>query len=201
MILVIDNYDSFTYNLVQILGELNSDFRMRVVRNDEVSLEDVCRWRPKGIVISPGPGYPKEAGITISAIRAFAAKVPILGVCLGHQAIAEAFGGEVVQCGEIMHGKTSSIFHDQRGVFRNLDVPFAATRYHSLMVRKETLPSSFKISAQTSNGIIMGIRHREFPVEGIQFHPESILTRNGRNLLENFLAIVHERTEEKGEGK
>lgn len=194
MILVIDNYDSFTYNLVQIMGgtgaEVGSD--LKVIRNDEASLDEIQAWGPSGIVISPGPGYPDSAGISVSVIRKFGTEIPILGVCLGHQAIAYAFGGEVVPCGEIMHGKTSAIFHDRKGVFEGLDVPFEATRYHSLVVRRGTLPQRFKISAQTSNGIIMGIRHQEYPIEGIQFHPESILTEEGEKLLRNFLTRVKE---------
>ncbi len=192
MIVVVDNYDSFTYNLVQILGELSRN-NLRTVRNDKVTVDEIERWRPSGIVISPGPGYPTDGGISIDVIRKLGKKVPVLGVCLGHQAIAHAFGGEIVQCEEIMHGKTSAIFHDSLGVFKNLEIPFMATRYHSLVVKRETLPPVFKISAQTSSGIIMGIRHKRYPIEGIQFHPESILTTSGKKLLANFLSGIEKK--------
>ncbi|HDM76246.1 MAG TPA: aminodeoxychorismate/anthranilate synthase component II [Deltaproteobacteria bacterium] len=193
MIVVIDNYDSFTYNLVQILGEIAGDNDIRTIRNNKVTVDEIESWRPDGIVISPGPGYPGDAGISVDTVRRLGKKVPILGVCLGHQAIAHAFGGEIVPCSEIMHGKTSSIFHDSTGIFEGVEVPFVATRYHSLVVRRESLPEIFKISAQTSNGIIMGIRHKYYPIEGIQFHPESILTTSGKKLLANFLNRMKKR--------
>ncbi len=193
MILVLDNYDSFTYNLVQILGEINGNCDLKTVRNDRVTVNEIENWRPEGIVISPGPGYPDDAGISVELIRKLGEKIPILGVCLGHQAIARAFGGEIIRCGEIMHGKTSSIFHDTMGVFEGVELPFVATRYHSLVVSRNKLPSVLKVSAQTSNGIIMGIRHKHYPIEGIQFHPESILTESGRQILKNFLKSVQRR--------
>ena len=183
MIVVIDNYDSFTYNLVQYLGELGAE--LRVFRNDKVTLEEIERLKPSQIVISPGPGVPQEAGITEQTIQYFHKSVPILGVCLGHQAIGEVFGGKVVRAPTLMHGKTSQIFHDGKGLFRGLPQGFPATRYHSLMVTG--VPASLTISAETKDGIVMGLRHRDFPTEGIQFHPESILTVVGKNLLKNFL--------------
>ena len=197
MIVVLDNYDSFTYNLVQILGEISGYNNFRTVRNNKVTVDQIESWRPDGIVISPGPGYPKDAGISVDLIKKLGPEVPILGVCLGHQAIAHAFGGEIVPCTEIMHGKTSAIFHDNSGIFQGIKVPFIATRYHSLVVKRENLPSVFKISAQTSNGIIMGIRHKHYPIEGIQFHPESILTTSGKELLANFLTGINKRRGEK----
>ena len=187
MLLVIDNYDSFTYNLVQYLGELGQ--QLRVVRNDAMTVEEIVALKPERIVISPGPCTPKEAGISVEAIKRLAGSIPILGVCLGHQSIGEAFGGEVVRAERLMHGKTSMIRHDQRTVFRNLPNPFEATRYHSLIVRRETLPSCLEISAETAEGEIMGLRHRTYPIEGVQFHPESILTRPGKDLLRNFLSL------------
>ena len=187
MLLVIDNYDSFTYNLVQYLGELGQ--QLRVVRNDAMSVEEIVALKPERIVISPGPCTPKEAGISVETIKRLAGSIPILGVCLGHQSIGEAFGGEVVRAERLMHGKTSMIRHDQRTVFRNLPNPFEATRYHSLIVRRETLPSCLEISAETAEGEIMGLRHRTYPIEGVQFHPESILTRPGKDLLRNFLSL------------
>ena len=187
MLLVIDNYDSFTYNLVQYLGELGQE--LRVVRNDAMSVEEIEALKPERIVISPGPCTPKEAGISVETIKRLAGSIPILGVCLGHQSIGEAFGGEVVRADRLMHGKTSMIRHDQRTVFRNLPNPFEATRYHSLIVRRETLPSCLEISAETAEGEIMGLRHRTYPIEGVQFHPESILTRPGKDLLRNFLSL------------
>ncbi len=193
MILVIDNYDSFTYNLVQILGEINGARNFRIVRNDSITVNEIKEWRPAGIVISPGPGYPDNAGISVEVIRKFGDKIPILGVCLGHQAIARAFGGEIVRCSEIMHGKTSAIFHDTMGVFEGVEQPFVATRYHSLVVSRKSLPPVLKVSAQTSNGIIMGIRHIRYPLEGIQFHPESILTEAGKQILKNFLDNIEKR--------
>ncbi len=185
MLLMIDNYDSFTYNLVQYLGELGEE--VRVVRNDKITLEEVEDLRPERIVVSPGPCTPKEAGISGVLISRFAARIPILGVCLGHQCIGAAFGGRIVRAGRLMHGKTSLVEHDGRTLFRRLSNPFEATRYHSLLVERETLPSCLEISAQTAAGEIMGLRHREHPVEGVQFHPESILTTVGKELLRNFL--------------
>lgn len=187
MILVIDNYDSFTYNLVQYLGELGA--QLKVFRNDKISLDGIRELSPGKILVSPGPGYPKDAGISIPAIKEFAGKVPILGVCLGHQAIGEAFGGNIVQAKRFMHGKTSQIHHDGKTIFKGLPNPFTATRYHSLLVEKETIPACLEVSAWTDKGEIMGLRHRKFSVEGIQFHPESILTFEGKKLLKNFLAM------------
>jgi anthranilate synthase component 2 len=185
VLLLIDNYDSFTYNLFQYLSELGE--RVWVARNDRVSLEEISARSPERIVISPGPGTPEEAGISSEVIRRFGAKIPVLGVCLGHQCIGYAYGGKVKRAGEIMHGKSSLIHHDGRGVFRGLGSPFPAIRYHSLAVMAEGLPECLEISARTENGIIMGLRHREFPVEGVQFHPESIMTGVGKDLLKNFL--------------
>jgi len=185
MLLVIDNYDSFTYNLVQYLAELGR--QVKVVRNDEVTVEEIVRIGPEHIVISPGPCTPNEAGVSLAVIEQLAGKIPILGVCLGHQAIGQAFGGKVVRAKEVVHGKTSRIFHDDKGVFRGLPNPFEATRYHSLIVKRETLPDCLEITAWTEEGEIMGLRHKEFPVHGVQFHPESILTQDGKRLLENFL--------------
>ncbi len=187
MILVIDNYDSFTYNLVQYLGEMNQTPEVR--RNDEITLAEIEQMAPNQIVISPGPGTPKDAGISIALIKYFAGKIPILGVCLGHQAIGEAFGGDVVQAGRMMHGKTSPIFHDNKTIFKGLPNPFEATRYHSLIVKRETLPDCLEISAQTAENEIMGIRHREYLIEGVQFHPESILTTHGKEILERFIHL------------
>jgi len=187
MILVIDNYDSFTYNLVQYLGELGAE--PKVYRNDALTIEQMRELRPEKIVISPGPGVPKDAGLSIPAIREFAAKVPILGVCLGNQAIAEAFGGRVVRASQLMHGKTSEICHDSTTIFRGLPYRFKATRYHSLIVEKNSLPDSIEVSATTPDGLIMGLRHRDFPVEGVQFHPESVMTEHGKKLLQNFLEL------------
>jgi anthranilate synthase component 2/para-aminobenzoate synthetase component 2 len=184
---MIDNYDSFTYNLVQYLGELGQE--LRVFRNDRITLEEIAALAPERIVISPGPGTPDDAGISCAVIQHFAGKVPILGVCLGHQAIGQVFGGRVVRAGRLMHGKTSLIYHDGRGVFQDLPNPFEAVRYHSLLVERETLPACLEISAETDLGEIMGLRHKEFPVEGVQFHPESILTRPGKALLRNFLKL------------
>ena len=184
-ILVIDNYDSFTYNLVQYLGELGAD--VEVWRNDAITLDDIAARNPDGIVVSPGPCTPKEAGISVPAIERFKGKIPILGVCLGHQAIGAALGGDIVRAPRIMHGKTSPIHHDGRGVFRDLANPFDATRYHSLVIERSSLPSELEVSAWTAEGEIMGVRHRSLPVEGVQFHPESILTLEGKRLLRNFL--------------
>ena len=187
MLLMIDNYDSFTYNLVQYLGELGQD--LKVYRNDKITISEIESMRPERIVISPGPCTPREAGISIDVIRHFTGKVPLLGVCLGHQSIGEAFGGEVIRAPYLMHGKTSMIHHDGRTIFSGLTNPFEATRYHSLIIRRETLPSVLEISAWTDDGIIMGVRHKQFKVEGVQFHPESILTNAGKDLLKNFLKL------------
>ena len=190
MLLMIDNYDSFTYNLVQYLGELGAD--VRVVRNDELSVAQALALAPERIVISPGPCTPNEAGISVPLIRAAAGRVPILGVCLGHQSIGQAFGGDIVKARAVMHGKTSPIHHDDRGLFKGLENPFEATRYHSLVIDAASLPAELEVTAWTSTADgerdeIMGVRHRELPVQGVQFHPESILTRHGHALLENFL--------------
>ena len=187
MILIIDNYDSFTYNLVQYLGELGAD--IQVVRNDQTTVEAIEKQAPERVVISPGPKTPSEAGICLDVITAFAGKIPILGVCLGHQAIGQAFGGHVIRAPQLMHGKTSEISHDGKTIFEGLPNPFPATRYHSLIVERETLPACLEISACTSDGLIMGLRHREMKVEGVQFHPESILTGAGKQLLGNFLRV------------
>jgi anthranilate synthase component 2 len=187
---MIDNYDSFTYNVVQYLGELNAD--VKVVRNDEVTVADIEAMAPEKIVISPGPCTPNEAGVSIAAIEAFAGKIPLLGICLGHQSIGQAFGGKIVRAGQVMHGKTSPIHHSDKGVFKGLSNPYQATRYHSLVIEKESLPDCLEITAWTENedgsmDEIMGVRHRELDVEGVQFHPESILTEHGHDLLRNFL--------------
>ena len=187
MILVIDNYDSFTYNLVQYLGELGEE--LKVFRNDQITLKDIEKLSPTHIVISPGPGGPSQAGISNQVIKNFSGKIPILGVCLGHQCIGYVFGGEVVKAERIMHGKTSLIYHDGKTIFKNVSNPFEATRYHSLIVKKETLPDCLQISAWTKEGEIMGLRHKKFKVEGVQFHPESILTKYGKNILKNFLEV------------
>ena len=185
MLLMIDNYDSFTWNLVQYLGELGAE--VKVFRNDEIGCEDIAAMKPGGIVISPGPCTPNEAGVSLAAVREFAGKIPILGVCLGHQAIGQAFGGEVVRANRVVHGKTSAISHQGLGVFRGLPNPFTATRYHSLAIRRTTLPDCLEVTAQSEDGEIMGVRHRDFAVEGVQFHPESFLTEHGHALLKNFL--------------
>jgi len=187
VILLLDNYDSFTYNLAQYLGQLGASVQVR--RNDQITLEEVEQIRPERIVISPGPGIPEQAGISVALIRRFADKIPILGVCLGHQAIGCAFGGRVVRAPEIMHGKTSEILHDGKTIFRNLPPRFTATRYHSLVVDRKGLPRALEISARTSDGTIMGLRHRKLQVEGVQFHPESVLTEAGMQLLRNFLEL------------
>jgi anthranilate synthase/aminodeoxychorismate synthase-like glutamine amidotransferase len=184
MIVVIDNYDSFTYNLVQYLGELGEE--LRVYRNNKISIDEIERLKPARIVISPGPGIPADAGITEDVIRYFHKSTPILGVCLGHQAIGEVFGGKIVRAPTLMHGKVSEIFHDSKGLFTGLPQGFQATRYHSLMVSQ--IPTDLEVSAQTKDGIVMGLRHRSFPTEGIQFHCESIMTVVGKNILRNFLA-------------
>ncbi len=185
MILVIDNYDSFTYNLVQYLGELGE--RLIVRRNDEIDVPGIAALRPDRLVVSPGPCTPHEAGVSVAAIRALGARLPILGVCLGHQAIGAAYGGRIVRARRLMHGKTSPILHDGRGLFRDLPNPFPATRYHSLLVERRSLPACLQVSAWTREGEIMGVRHRRHPVEGVQFHPESILTEAGKQLVQNFL--------------
>ena len=185
MLLMIDNYDSFTYNLVQYFGELGEE--VRVVRNDEITVEAAVALQPDRVVISPGPCSPAEAGISVAAIRAFAGKVPLLGVCLGHQSIGAAFGGKVVHARQLMHGKTSTVHHADTGVFRGLPDPFTATRYHSLAIERASLPACLEVTAWTDDGEIMGVRHREFSVEGVQFHPESILSEHGHRLLKNFL--------------
>jgi anthranilate synthase/aminodeoxychorismate synthase-like glutamine amidotransferase len=187
MILLLDNYDSFTYNLAQYLGELGCELEVR--RNDKITLDEIARVKPEKIVISPGPCTPGEAGISIELIQKFAGKIPILGVCLGHQAIGEAFGGRVVRAKKILHGKTSEVFHDGKTIFRGLAKPFTATRYHSLIVERKSFPRVLEISAETSDGTIMGLRHRKLRVEGVQFHPESILTGPGMQLLRNFLSL------------
>ncbi|MCS6817078.1 MAG: aminodeoxychorismate/anthranilate synthase component II [Blastocatellia bacterium] len=188
MILVIDNYDSFTFNLVQYLAELGAE--VEVYRNDRIRVEEIAARSPRAIVISPGPGTPEEAGITLDVIRTFAGRIPLLGVCLGHQAIGQAFGGRIVRAPVLMHGKTSMIMHDGRTIFRDLPNPFPATRYHSLVVDRGSVPSCLEISATSSDGLIMGLRHREFLCEGVQFHPESIMTGQvGKLLLRNFLAL------------
>jgi anthranilate synthase/aminodeoxychorismate synthase-like glutamine amidotransferase len=188
MLLLIDNYDSFTYNLYQYLCELGAT--VEVYRNDKIGVEDIDQMAPERIVISPGPCTPKEAGISVETIKRFAGKVPLLGVCLGHQCIGEAFGGVVAGAGEIKHGKMSTITHDGRGIFVGLPQPFEAVRYHSLAIVPETLPAVLEISARSESGVIMGVRHKELTVEGVQFHPESILTRPGKQLLGNFLKMT-----------
>ncbi len=187
MLVVIDNYDSFTYNLVQYLGELGE--RPRVFRNDQITVEEIAALHPDRIVISPGPKTPKEAGISCDLILQFAGRIPILGVCLGHQCIGAAFGGRIVRAARLMHGKTSPIHHDGRTIFSGLPNPFEATRYHSLLVDREGFPNCLEVSAETAEGEIMGVRHREHQIEGIQFHPESILTKEGKGLLRNFLSL------------
>jgi len=185
MILVIDNYDSFTYNIVQYLGEMGCD--LKVVRNDALTTDEIAALRPEKILISPGPCSPEQAGVSVDVIRRFAGEIPLLGVCLGHQSIGHAFGGNVVRAGRLMHGKTSPIRHDGRGVFAGLPSPFQAIRYHSLLIDRDTLPDCLEVSAETAEGEIMGVRHRTLPVEGVQFHPESVLTEHGKRLLANFV--------------
>ena len=187
MILVIDNYDSFTYNLVQYLGELGAE--VQVIRNDKLTNEDIKQLAPNQLLISPGPCTPNEAGISVDAIKYYAGKLPVFGVCLGHQSLAYAFGGQIVRAERLMHGKTSMVHHDGKTIFKGLPNPFEATRYHSLIVKRETLPTDFEISAETVEGEIMGLRHRPTGAEGVQFHPESILTGVGMDLLKNFLAL------------
>jgi anthranilate synthase component 2 len=185
MLLLIDNYDSFTYNLVQYLGELGAD--VHVHRNDAIGIEQIAAWEPSAIVISPGPCTPNEAGISVPLIQRFAGRIPILGVCLGHQAIGQAFGGKIIRAERVMHGKVSPVTHDGRGVFAELPSPFTATRYHSLAIERTTMPACLAITATADDGEVMGVRHREWPVEGVQFHPEAILTEHGHALLRNFL--------------
>ena len=188
MLLMIDNYDSFTYNLVQYFAELGEE--VKVFRNDEIAVADIAKLNPSRICISPGPCSPTEAGISVETIKQFAGKLPILGVCLGHQAIGEAFGGKVVRAQKVMHGKTDDIHHTGVGVFKNLPNPFKVTRYHSLAIEKSSLPACLEVTATSSDGEIMGVRHREMAVEGVQFHPESIMTPNGKQILFNFLSVV-----------
>lgn len=187
MILLLDNYDSFTYNLAQYLGELGCT--LEVHRNDKISVEEIVRRKPERIVISPGPCTPQEAGISVELIQKLASKFPIFGVCLGHQAVGAAFGAKIVRAPELFHGKTSGIDHDGKGIFRTVPNPLTATRYHSLIVERKSLPRELQITAETKEGIIMGLRHRKFKIEGVQFHPESVLTESGKQILKNFLAL------------
>jgi anthranilate synthase/aminodeoxychorismate synthase-like glutamine amidotransferase len=191
MILLIDNYDSFTYNLYQYLGEMGAD--LKVIRNDEMTADAALALGPERIVISPGPGNPDQAGISLEIIKKAAGRVPLLGVCLGHQSLGQVFGGSVVRAPKLMHGKTSQIHHDGRSIFAGIPVPFTATRYHSLVVQRDTVPDCLEISAWTDDGLVMGLRHKEHALEGVQFHPESILTNAGKDLLKNFLGL-HERS-------
>ncbi len=189
---MIDNYDSFTYNVVQYLGELKAD--VKVIRNDQLTLEEIIALNPERLVISPGPCTPNEAGVSVEAIKHFAGKIPVLGICLGHQSIAQAFGGKIIRAHDVMHGKTSMIHHNNKGVFKNLTNPYEATRYHSLVIEKESLPDCLEVTAwtETEDGQvdeIMGVRHKELIIEGVQFHPESILTEHGHDLLQNFLTL------------
>ncbi len=186
--LVIDNYDSFTYNLVQYLGEIGLD--LEVVRNDKITLDVIAAMQPERIVISPGPCTPTEAGVSVEVIQRFGPEIPILGVCLGHQAIGQALGGKVVRAPGVMHGKTSQIQHSGEGVFQDLPSPLQATRYHSLIIERESLPDALQVTAETDDGVIMGVRHKDWPLEGVQFHPESVLTPHGRQMLENFVNRV-----------
>lgn len=188
MILMIDNYDSFTYNLVQYMAELGADIEVR--RNDEITVDEIEALNPEKIVVSPGPCTPDKAGVSVDVVKRFAGKIPILGVCLGHQSVGAAFGGEIIKAGRLMHGKTSMIHHDGKTLFKNLPNPFEATRYHSLVLNRKTLPDCFEISAESDDKEIMGIRHKELLVEGVQFHPESILTVNGKELLGNFIHML-----------
>ena len=187
MILMVDNYDSFTYNLVQYLGELGAD--MKVFRNDKITINQIKKLKPSKIVISPGPGRPEGAGVSCALIKEFSGKIPILGVCLGHQAIGYAYGGRIINAKKLMHGKTSLIYHNKKDIFKNIPNPFEATRYHSLLVEKKTLPKCLEITAWTKAGEIMGLKHKDYPVWGVQFHPESILTKAGKEILRNFLKI------------
>jgi anthranilate synthase component 2 len=187
MVFVLDNYDSFTYNLVQYMGELGAEMTIR--RNDELTVDEVESLAPERVLLSPGPCTPQEAGISIDLIQRFAGKVPILGVCLGHQAIGAAFGGDVVRAPKLMHGKTSEVEHDGKTIFTGIDSPMTCTRYHSLIVSNQNLPGDLEVSARTADGTIMGLRHRQYPVEGVQFHPESVLTDDGKRLIKNFLEL------------
>lgn len=188
MILIIDNYDSFTYNLYQVIAQINNE--VKVVRNDKITVEEVEKMQPEAIILSPGPGRPEDAGICVELIRRLAPKFPILGVCLGHQAMAVAFGGKVTSAGEILHGKATSTFHNRKGIYEGLSLPFLAARYHSLAVEKDSLPKELIIEAETSDGMVMGMRHKDYPCYGVQFHPESIMTPEGEKLLRNFLSQV-----------
>jgi anthranilate synthase/aminodeoxychorismate synthase-like glutamine amidotransferase len=194
MILMIDNYDSFTYNLVQYMGELGAE--LEVYRNDQISIEEIEQRAPRKIVISPGPCTPSKAGISKEVIKHFAGRIPLLGVCLGHQSVVEAFGGEIIKAKKLMHGKTSMISHDNRTIFKGLSDPFEATRYHSLVVNRANLPDCFEITAESDDGEIMGVRHKKLAVEGVQFHPESILTVHGKDLLKNFIDLPAEKVKE-----
>jgi anthranilate synthase component 2 len=185
MILIIDNYDSFTYNLVQLIGQYTRE--ITVLRNDKVTVEQISQMRPSHIVLSPGPGRPEDAGICIEVIQKLGTRIPLLGVCLGHQAIGQAFGGKVIHAPSLMHGKTSSIHHNSTGLFSNVPLPFSAARYHSLVIEKETMPKELEVTATTDDGIIMGVRHQHYPIEGIQFHPESVLTEAGPHIISNWL--------------
>ena len=197
MILMIDNYDSFTYNLVQYLGQLGEEVAVR--RNDAVTLDEIEEMRPGAIFLSPGPGSPERAGLTVDVIKRFHTAVPIMGICLGHQAIGYAFGADVVRADRLMHGKTSGIINDGRTIFKGLTSPFEAGRYHSLILRRETIPPCLEVSAETAEGEVMGVRHHDYPVEGIQFHPESILTPNGKKIIKNFLDMGHNELEKSQE--
>lgn len=188
MLLVIDNYDSFTYNLVQYFGELGAE--MKVVRNDKISIKQIAYLAPDLICISPGPCTPNEAGVSCDVIREFGGKIPILGVCLGHQSIGQVYGGDVIRAAELMHGKTSEVLHKGKSIFKGLPSPFTATRYHSLIVQRDTLPECLEITAETEDGVIMGLKHREMEIHGVQFHPESILTEHGKEMLKNFLDLA-----------
>lgn len=185
MILIIDNYDSFTYNLYQLVAEFGA--AVRVVRNDELSIDQIRELKPSGIILSPGPGHPKDAGVTVDVLLELGASIPVLGVCLGHQAIAQAFGGQVVSAPRLMHGKSSVVTHDKLGIFAQSESPMQVGRYHSLMIATETIPDCLQVTSQTEDGLIMGVRHRQLPIEGVQFHPESVLTPNGQNLIKQFL--------------
>jgi anthranilate synthase/aminodeoxychorismate synthase-like glutamine amidotransferase len=192
MIFVLDNYDSFTYNLVQLLGELGAELEVR--RNDQVTVDEIERLRPEALVLSPGPGRPEDAGILLETIRHFSGKLPILGVCLGHQAIGQVFGGQVVSAPSLVHGKATEVLHDGKTIYQGLPRPFPAGRYHSLVVAPNSIPSKLEVSATTADGVVMGLRHRQLPIEGVQFHPESILTAAGPQLLQNFLRLVDDRS-------
>lgn len=192
MILMIDNYDSFTYNLVQYVGELGEE--LQVYRNNKITLEEIERLAPDYLMVSPGPCTPNEAGISMDAIRHFAGKIPILGVCLGHQSIGQVFGGKVIRAERLMHGKTSEVFHDGKTIFQDIPSPFTAARYHSLIIEEASIPSELEVTARTAEGEIMAVRHREYPIEGVQFHPESIITEHGKQLLKNFLTAYARHT-------